>query len=121
MIKDGKYRFSLQFSADDEKHLRAGAFLEKLNNRKSCIVVEALNEYMDNHPELENTQNKIEIKITSPSAYSREKLEQMIRTLVEERISAMKESYTIQQEDNISEVSTLDEDIATMLDNINLF
>ncbi len=45
MKKDGKYRFSLQFSADSEEQVRAGELLERLGNRKSAVVVAALNDY----------------------------------------------------------------------------
>ena len=50
MKKDGKYRFSLQFSADSEEQVRAGELLERLGNRKSAVVVAALNDYLDSNP-----------------------------------------------------------------------
>lgn len=121
MIKDGKFRFSLQFASDSEKQIRAGEFLERLGNRKSCIIVEAINDYIDNHPEFENGQRKIEIKINSSSAYNKEKIEQMIHVLVEEKLALIQASNAAQKggESRISE--TMDRDIATMLDNIELF
>ena len=121
MIKDGKYRFSLQFASDSDNQIRAGELLERLGNRKSCIIVEAINEYIDNHPELENTQRKIEIKINSSSAYSKEKIEQMIRVLVEEKLSLIQASNGAQKDGETTVSETMDRDIATMLDNIELF
>ena len=44
MKKDGKYRFTLQFSSDTEEQIRAGELLERLGNKKSAIIVEALND-----------------------------------------------------------------------------
>ena len=53
MKKNGIYRFSLQFGAGTEEQIRAGELLERLGNKKSQIIVAALNEYMKTHPELE--------------------------------------------------------------------
>ena len=61
MKKDGSYRFNLKFSCDGEKNIKAGELLERYGNRKSMLVIEALNEYMDNHQELK--QNNCEIHI----------------------------------------------------------
>lgn len=52
MKKDGIYRFSLQFGAGSEEQIRAGKLLEWLENKKSQIIVAALNEYMLAYPEL---------------------------------------------------------------------
>ena len=60
MKKDGKYRFSLQFSADSEEQVRAGELLERLGNRKSAVVVAALNDYLDSNPNLQDAHCKIE-------------------------------------------------------------
>lgn len=46
MRKDGKYRFTLQFSANSEEQIRVGELLEKLGNRKSTIIVSALSDYI---------------------------------------------------------------------------
>ena len=46
MKKDGKYRFTLGFGSDTEEEYRAGEFLESLGNKKSAIIVTALNEYL---------------------------------------------------------------------------
>mgnify|MGYP006863340834 CR=1 FL=1 len=121
MIKDGKYRFSLQFASDSEQQMRAGEFLERLGNRKSCVIVEAINEYIDNHPELKSTDRKIEIKISSLSAYSKEKIEQMIQALVEEKLALIQASKSECKEGEAVISETKDSDIATMLDNIDLF
>lgn len=47
------YRFSLQFGADTESKIRIGELLEKLGNKKSALIVPALIEYLEKHPELE--------------------------------------------------------------------
>ena len=46
MKKGNVYRFSLQFSADTEPGICAGELLERLGNKKSALVVKALNEFI---------------------------------------------------------------------------
>lgn len=121
MKKDGKYRFSLQFGTETEEQIQAGELLENLGNRKSQIVVAALNEYMISHPELQNPYCKIEVKLTSASEYSRSDIEQLVRALVEEKLASAQASNIMQKDGDSTHSSILDEDIATMLDNINIF
>ena len=63
MRKDGKYRFTLQFSADNEDQIRVGELLENLGNRKSTVIISALSDYIDTHPELQSGYSKIEVKV----------------------------------------------------------
>lgn len=121
MIKYGKYRFSLQFDSGSDNQVRAGEFLERLGNRKSRVVVEAINEYMDNHPELDTAEKKIEIKLNSLHTYSKEKIEQMVCALLEEKLSLIQASNNIKKEGDAITSGITDKDIATMLDNIDLF
>lgn len=60
--KDGKYRFSLQFGSETDEEYRAGEFLEHLGNKKSAVIIAALNEYLLSHPELQSPYCKIEVK-----------------------------------------------------------
>ena len=46
MKRDGKYRFSLQFRSETDEQVQAGELLERLGNRKSAVVVAALNAYI---------------------------------------------------------------------------
>lgn len=121
MKKDGKYRFSLQFGAESKEEIQAGELLEKLGNKKSRIVVAALNEYMISHPELKTSHCKIEVKITSSSEYSRSDIEQLVRALVEEKLAPAQASNIMQKDGDNAHSSILDEDIAVMLDNIDIF
>ncbi len=122
MFKDGKYRYSLGFGSDTEKERRVGEFLERLGNRKSSLIIDVLNDYIEKHPEIETSQGKIKITIAAlPSAPSRENLEQMVRELINETIANMQVSGEIQQvEENIDTIS-LNENIATMLENLDQF
>jgi hypothetical protein len=83
--RNGKYRFSLQFAAESDEHIKAGELLERLGNRKSAVVVDALNEYIASHPELTGRAiGRISVKIDS--GIRREMLETMIRSLIDERV-----------------------------------
>lgn len=130
MKKDGKYRFSLQFPDSTEENRLAGEFLEQFGNRKSAVVVAALNEYQENHPEVESGC-KIQISVTS--AISKEELEQMVRKVVEEKMTGREEKETgaVQEakeaigtegKDTIEQISVeAEEDISKMLDNLDFF
>ena len=52
MLKDDKYRFSLGWSRDTAEKIAVGDLLEKLKNHKSDLVVQAVWEYIGNHPEV---------------------------------------------------------------------
>lgn len=122
MFKDGKYRFSLGFGNGTEKERRVGELLERLGNRKSSLIVDVLSEYIDKHPELENSQGKIEVKImTSPSAHSKETIEQMVRELVAEAISSIQINGNVQASECRIDEDVLDKNIAIMLDNLDQF
>ena len=122
MFKDGKYRYSLGFGGNTEKERRVGELLERLGNRKSSLIVDVLSEYIDKHPELENTHGKIAIKITaSPSAHSKEEIEQMVRGLVAEAISSMQMNGNIQSASGSIDADVLDKNVAIMLDNLDQF
>ena len=114
MKKDGIYRFSLQFRAGTEEQIRAGELLERLGNKKSQIIVAALNEYMAAYPELVNKDCKLEIK--SSFVYNEKQIKQIIENIMQQKFS------NVQMEDNTETIqeNTVD-DISQMLDNIDLF
>ena len=134
MKKDGLYRYSLQFPDDSEKRIRAGELLEKRGNKKSAVIVAALNEYLDNHPEFE-TQG-LRIRIEQENGISRDKLERLIRTLIQEqlqhnttepplKVQTVEESGLIPSSEgersNDEMPEALKEDIAQMLANLDMF
>ena len=113
MKKDGKYRFSLQFSADSEEQVRAGELLERLGNRKSAVVVAALNDYLDSNPNLQDAHCKIEVKLTP--GYNRDGIEEIIR------LAAVRRDEPQMAFSEESKTDTLEADIAQMLDNLDMF
>lgn len=110
---DGKYRFTLQLPADTERRIRAGELLEQLGNRKSAVVVAALCEYADRHPEL--LTRPVRAKIQTEYAASRAALEELVRKLVSEQLE---QGNAVVEQNN---AYTLDDDIARMLGNLDVF
>lgn len=131
MKKDGKYRFSLQFPETTEENKRVGELLERLGNRKSELIVSAMNEYIENHPELQNEDCKLQITVT-PTVMPGY-LEELVRNMIEKRMSevqsVMVESPKIpvsveHKEKNITfmeNTDSLEEDVSQMLDNLDFF
>ena len=116
MKRDGVYRFNLQFPPDTLDHSRVWEVLERLGKRKSSLVVAALGEYLDRHPQWETPE--VRVKIEQQSAMSREKLEELVRQLVEEKITALPRS---RQEPSPVVGEEADSDISQMLENLELF
>lgn len=116
MKRDGVYRFNLQFPADTQEHIRVGEVLERLGKRKSSLIVAALGEYLDRHPQWETPE--VRIKIEQQSALTREKLEELVRRLVEEKLASLPVSS---QEADSAVEEELDSDISQMLENLELF
>lgn len=85
MKLDGRYRYSLQFPDNTEEGRRVGELLERMGNRKSSLVVKALNEYLENHPELQQKGCSIQVSMTS--LVTPDDIKQIVRELIEERIS----------------------------------
>ena len=118
MIKDGKYRYTLQFGMDTEEERRAGTFLERLGNRKSPVIVAALNEFLQNHPELCEDNSKVQFAI---SGIDPRMLEAKIRQLIEERLgsdTSVPAKVDIGTPDNANQVSS---DILDMLSDLDCF
>ena len=116
MKQDGMYRYCIQFRAHTESEIRAGELLEKLGRKKSTVIVAALLEYMDNHPEFsDGDQNHVTINTVSMDA-----IEAHISRLIEEklrRIELSLHSKSIPQE----QAEKVNQDILDMLDDLNLF
>lgn len=119
MKKEGKYRFSLQFGADSEEQIKAGELLEKLGNKKSAVVVAALNEYLKSHPDLQDTRGKIEVNLTC--GYSRDKIEEIIRAVVAEHLASFRMTEPSEEFSQDDQTELLEADIAQMLDNLDMF
>lgn len=112
------YRFSLQFAAETEEQIRVGEFLERLGNRKSSVVVDALTTYLNANPKYETTD--IQIKVQSHSSLRRDEIEALIRSIIEEKMEG--KVLPLSSCSSQSEIeSALDEDISSMLSNLSMF
>lgn len=123
MKKDGKYRFSLQFTDTTEENRIVGELLERMGNRKSTLIVDAVRDYILHHPELQEGDCKIEICVTPVGIP--ENLEELIRKLIEERIATSLSEDRIVNDEGYEQAETvtdnLEEDISQMLDNLDFF
>ena len=113
---EGVYRFNLQFPADTEERIRVGEVLERLGKRKSQLVVAALAEYLDRNPQWETAE--VRIKIEQQSTLSRDKLAEIVRQMVEEKMGTLLVSS---REPDPTQVEDEDRELSEMLNNLDLF
>lgn len=120
LFTGNKFRFSLQWNACSEEHIRAGQLLERLGNQKSRIIVPALIEYMENHPEISTPEGKISIVVHQ--AQSQEQMEALVKSMaraaVEELMSGMQ---LIPAGENPTDPPATTADLDDMLNNLEIF
>ena len=96
----------------------------KLKNRKSDLIVQAVWEYIGNHPEVmaENAKIVITVQSTPTDEQTLAKIQQMIDASVERLKDSMK--FQIQQEKQVEQVAPTvlnQKDLDDMLDNLTIF
>ena len=119
MKKDGKYRFCLQFAGDTYEQIQAGELLERLGNKKSNIVIAALNDYIEKHPELAHDNPKVEVMLSS--ALDKGKIEKLVISMIEEHLALTNIIEDTIHEDKKIISETQDSDIAIFLNNLDAF
>ena len=124
MRRDDKYRFSLSWGRDTAEKIDVGDLLEKLKNLKSDLIVQAVWEYIGNHPEVmaENAKIVITVQSTPTDEQTLAKIQQMIDASVERLKDSMK--FQIQQEKQVEQVAPTvlnQKDLDDMLDNLTIF
>ena len=124
MRRDDKYRFSLGGGRDTAEKIAVGDFLEKLKNRKSDLIVQAVWEYIGNHPEVmaENAKIVITVRSTPTDEQTFAKIQSMIDAALESLKDNMK--YQIEQENRSGQEEPTgpnQQDLDDMLDNLTIF
>ncbi len=119
MKKDGKYRYSLQFGSGSEEEIRAGEFLEALGNKKSAVVIAALNEYLASHPEVQAPHCKIEVKVAS--SYRQEDMEAFFLRCMEKHFATFQQSGAVDAAPQADPLEASQADITLMLENLDQF
>ena len=124
MRRDDKYRFSLSWGRDTAEKIAVGDLLEKLKNRKSDLIVQAVWEYIGNHPEVmaENAKIVITVQSTPTDEQTLAKIQQMIDASVERLKDSRK--FQIQQEKQVEQAAPTvlnQQDLDDMLDNLTIF
>ena len=124
MRRDDKYRFYLGWGRDTAEKIAVGDFLEKLKNRKSDLIVQAVWEYIGNHPEVmaENAKIVITVRSTPTDEQTFAKIQSMIDAALESLKDNMK--YQIEQENRSGQEEPTgpnQQDLDDMLDNLTIF
>lgn len=118
MIKDGKYRFTLQFGMTTDEEQRAGDLLEQLGKKKSPVVVAALNEYMAAHPDILAGKGDIRLHVSGPD---QKQLEDTVRRLVTEMLGAGVVVPAQEESASVVTAQKVSEDILGMLSDLDMF
>lgn len=118
-MKDGSsYRYNIQFPGKTDLEIRAGEFLETLGRKKSAVIITALNEYLDHHPELSDGSHP-HINISSMSL---PELENKIQSMIEERLAGIDLSAVPSSSTCFKDSSeAVSKDIMEMISDLDLF
>lgn len=118
-MKDGSsYRYNIQFPGKTDLEIRAGEFLETLGRKKSAVIITALNEYLDHHPELSDGSHPI----VNISSLSLQELEIKMQAMIEERLAGI-DVPAIPPTSNCltSSAEAVSKDIMEMIGDLDLF
>ena len=96
MRRDDKFRFSLGWSRDTAEKIAVGDLLERLKNRKSDLVVQAVWEYIGNHPEVMTEDAKIVISVHSTP--TDEQTFAKIQSMIDASLEKLKTTLKLQLE-----------------------
>ena len=115
MDKD-RYRFTLQWPADNESRIRAGEFLSRFGKKKSDFVVRALNDWLNAHPDYEG-----EATLPSLVTISEKELRAMLDDHMEEIRGLLRSMQTGDSKTAGAKTDDLSDDLTDMLDALDDF
>jgi len=108
------YKITLQFPAKTLEQRQAGEFLERLGSKKSRVVVQALTDYLQKHPDL--LENGGTIHVDAVAGLSKEE----VRNIIREELA--RHNPPLLPETADAPIGASQEDtIDLLLDNIGLF
>ena len=124
MRRDDKYRFSLSWGRDTAEKIAVGDLLEKLKNHKSDLIVQAVWEFIGNHPEVMAENTKIVIAVQSTQ--TDEQILGQIQRMIDASMERLKDSMKLQVLQEQHGVQTApagpnQQDLDDMLDNLTIF
>ena len=121
--RDDKYRFSLSWGRDTAEKIAVGDLLEKLKNHKSDLIVQAVWEFIGNHPEV---MAETKIVIAVQSTQTDEQTLAQIQRMIDASMERLKDSMKLQvlQEQHGGQTAPTgpnQQDLDDMLDNLTIF
>ena len=122
--RDDKYRFSLSWGRDTAEKIAVGDLLEKLKNHKSDLIVQAVWEFIGNHPEVmaENTKIVIAVQSTQTDEQTLAQIQRMIDASMERLKDSMKLQVLQEQHGGqTAHTGPNQRDLDDMLDNLTIF
>lgn len=118
MKRNGKYRFSLQFGAETEEQIRVGELLERFGNKKSTVIISAITEYIERHPEGDMAKNFS--RSNAIQGIRRDELEEIIREIINDSTASADAMVTEEGRETL-QGEIMNSDIEAMLGNLELF
>lgn len=122
MLSGDRFRFSLQWGNDTEEKILAGQLLNWLGNKKSEVVVMALTEYIQAHPELAVPGGRLQV-VVRPT-HSEQALQAMVKDLAKKAVGELMAGMPIRSAECPTEAASSgpsQDDLNVMLSNLSLF
>jgi len=115
-----KYRFTVQWAADSANKIRIGEALKGLGNKKSRLIVEAVSEYIKEHPESLSPGYKYHPSFEP--ALTRNQVREIVRDMINTRLA----NANIMPFDNYignpgDQDTAGNDDIDAMIQNLDMF
>lgn len=116
------YRFSLGWSNSSIEKRAVGELLEALSNRKSDLVVQAVWEYIQAHPEIVQPDTKVVISVHSTPTVEQmlAKIQRMVEDSVQKKLEGIKLIGNPEQAQDLPDGPS-ETDLDDMLANLDIF
>lgn len=112
------YRFNLSFKKNSEEAERAGEFLSRLGHKKSSVIIAALNEFQDNHPDI---FQDMQVNVSLSPRYDLDDIKRMIAELVTAKVNEIADKIPASSDATGMIEDEVSEGVNTMLENLGVF